>query len=222
MIGRSDNIIVDDETYSLSDYKNKFNIDRSLFRKQIVLESKVSEISNTNKNPKEEDVISFLKLLKFTNIIQDIKNIYLSQNNIETYKKVKGELLNAYGGLDSDKIEEEIYLMDRSLEKLNIELKNVSEQIKKLELPGIKQDIISEYSDKNKELKRLKLNYEKNKLEYHRLEEFIENFNKVDLKSNHILKIYKKSKIKLPEKIGKKLEEVEKFHLKVFEERKEF
>ena len=71
-------------------------------------------------------------------------------------------------------------------------------------------------------MKKLQIKYEKNKIESERLHNFIEDSNKVDISTEHILKIYKKTEQEIPNMIKKKLEEVEKFHQKVYEERKEF
>ena len=74
ILGNSKEITVNDEIYSLSEYKKIFSINRSLYTKQIILSKKNNEISNRDK-PSEDDVLSVLKLLNLKDIVNNIKKI---------------------------------------------------------------------------------------------------------------------------------------------------
>lgn len=63
--------------------------------------------------------------------------------------------------------------------------------------------------------KQLIINKKSNEISYHT------NPNKVDISSEHILAIYEKTKLEVPELVKRKIEEVEAFHQKVYDERKE-
>ena len=221
ILGNSKEITVNDEIYSLSEYKKIFSINRSLYTKQIILSKKNNEISNRDK-PSEDDVLSVLKLLNLKDIVNNIKNIYTLQNNIKDLKKSKQNLLSLYSKSNIEEIDKEIFFIDKEVEKKEIELKKISNKIQKLEVSDIQKDTIKEYENKSQKLKKLQIKYEKNKIESERLHNFIEDSNKVDISTEHILKIYKKTEQEIPNMIKKKLEEVEKFHQKVYEERKEF
>lgn len=221
ILGSSDTITINNEPYQLTEYKNKFQIKRSVYDKQIILTRKVTDISS-NVNPQKDDYIACLKLLNLSNTIEDIQNIYLSQDNIKEYKNNKKELVSFYGNINLDQISEEIYFIDKEVTRLTEELKIISNKIKEIEISDMQQDIVEEYADKSKKLKILKATYEKNKIECERLIEFIDNSNKVDVTTKHILSIYEKSMQEIPNMVVKKLEEVEIFHQKVFEERKIF
>ena len=52
--------------------------------------------------------------------------------------------------------------------------------------------------------------------------QFIEDSNKVDITSEHILAIFNKAKQEVPDMVKKTIDEVEEFHRKVYEERKDF
>ena len=221
ILGNSKEITVNDEIYSLSEYKKIFSINRSLYTKQIILSKKNNEISNRDK-PSEDDVLSVLKLLNLKDIVNNIKNIYTLQNNIKDLKKSKQNLLSLYSKSNIEEIDKEIFFIDKEVEKKEIELEKISNKIQKLEVSDIQKDTIKEYENKSQKLKKLQIKYEKNKIESERLHNFIEDSNKVDISTEHILKIYKKTEQEIPNMIKKKLEEVEKFHQKVYEERKEF
>lgn len=221
ILGNSKEITVNDEIYSLSEYKKIFSINRSLYTKQIILSKKNNEISNRDK-ASEDDVLSVLKLLNLKDIVNNIKNIYTLQNNIKDLKKSKQNLLSLYSKSNTEEIDKEIFFIDKEVDKKEIELEKISNKIQKLEVSDIQKDTIKEYENKSQKLKKLQIKYEKNKIESERLHNFIEDSSKVDISTEHILKIYKKTEQEIPNMIKKKLEEVEKFHQKVYEERKEF
>lgn len=221
ILGNSKEITVNDEIYSLNEYKKIFSISRSLYSKQIILSKKNNEISNRDK-ASEDDVLSVLKLLNLKDIVDNVKNIYTLQNNIKNLKKSKQNLLSLYSKSDIKEIDKEIYFIDKEVEKKEIELEKITNKIQKLEVSDIQKDMIKDYEDKSQKLKKLQIKYEKNRIENERLHNFIEDSNKVDISTEHILKIYRKTEQEIPNMIKKKLEEVEKFHQKVYEERKEF
>lgn len=221
ILGNSDNIFIDGVPYTLTDYKNHFNIKRLVYGKQIILSKKSTEIS-VRSNPSSDDVIDCLSLLQLENILEDIDIIYKSQNKIKDYKKQKNEMIHFYGEIDIKEIDEEIYFVDKEVKRLTSELEKIVTKIKGIEVSELQQDVVKEYADKSKLLKKIKSEYEKNRLECERLIDFIENSNKIDVSSEHILAIFEKTKQEVPEMIKRKLQEVEIFHKKVYEERKEF
>ena len=170
----------------------------------------------------KEDVISCLELLGLIDILKEINNIYNAQDRIKELKKNKSELVSFYGNFDIKQIDEEIYFIDKEVERLSIELEKVGNKIKTIEISEVQKDIVKEYSEKSEELKRIKRNYEINKFESDRLLKFIEDSNKVDISSEHILAIFNKARQEVPEMVKKTINEVEEFHKKVYEERKEF
>lgn len=221
ILGTSEFIYVDNVPYTLTDYKNHFNIKRSLYSKQFIIKTKSTEISYRS-NPNKEDVVSYLDLLHLDNILDSIDEIYMSQDKIKEYKKSKNELIAFYGDFDAKQIDEEIYFVDKEVKRLTKELELISDKIKKIEVSELQHNIVEEYANKSKHLKKIKIEYERNKMECERLIEFIENSNKVDVSSEHILAIYEKAKQEVPDMIKKSIQEVELFHKKVYEERKQF
>lgn len=221
ILGNSESIYINGEPYTLTDYKEYLGIKRSLYSKQIILKKKSTEISFRT-NPSKEDVISCLELLQLNDILDSIDKIYKSQDKIKELKTSKKELISFYGNFDVKQINEEIYFIDKEVDRLTLNLLEISKKIKSIQISEIQKDIVSEYANKSKELKGLKSQFERKRLEYERLIQFITNSNKVDISSEHILAIFEKAKQEVPEMVQKSLYEVEEFHKKVYEERKEF
>ena len=221
ILGNSDEIYINNTPYSLTDYKNYFGIKRSLYSKQFILSKKSTEISYGT-NPSKDDVISCLELLNLLDMLDAINNIYKSQDKISKLKDNKKEMVSFYGNFDIKQIDEEIYFIDKEVERVTAELKRISQKIKSIEISDIQRNIVEEYAEKSKQLKNLKIKYEQNRLECERLMQFIENSNKIDISSEHILVIFKKAQQEVPEMVQRSIQEVEEFHKKVYEERKEF
>lgn len=220
-LGNSEEIFVNENLYPLTDYKLFFNIKRGMYGKQFIINKKANEISYRT-NPSKDDVLNYLDLLKLTEIIKSIQEIYESQDRIKEYKKNKQDLISFYGDFDIKQIDEEIYFVEKEVKRLTKELNNVSQKIKNIEVSEIQINIVEEYAAKSEKLKRVKRTFESNKLECERLDDFINSSNKLDISSEHIIAIYEKAKQEVPDMVRKTVQEVEIFHHKVFDERKEF
>ncbi len=221
ILGNIEGILIDNRPYTLTEYKIFFNISRSEVSRQLLVNKK-SHVISRQTNPNKEDVLCYLNLLGLTDIIDKIENIYNAQDKIKSLKDNKQELISFYGNFDAKQIDEEIYFIDKEIERLTKELEVITEKIKRIEVSTIQKSVVEEYSTKS-ELLKLKISeYQKSKVESQRLINFIESSNKIDVTSEHILAIYNKTKLEVPEYVKKELNEVEAFHKKVFEERKEF
>ncbi|MBI0153770.1 DUF2326 domain-containing protein [Gilliamella sp. W8128] len=221
ILGNPDSIYINNENVTLTDYKKHFSIRRSLYNKQLILNKKSTEISYIT-HASKDDVISCLELLGLSDILDKIDNIYKSQDRIQELKKNKKELISFYGEVDVKQIDEQIYFIDKEVERLDIDLEKIAQNIKSIEISDIQKNIVDEYSLKSNQLKKLKTEYEIKKFECERLDQFIEDSNKVDISSKHLLAIFEKAKQEVPEMVKRNFHEVEEFHKSVYEERKEF
>lgn len=221
ILGKSEDIFIDDKQYSLTKYKDFFNIKRSKYGKQLIINKKANEISSRT-NPNEDDILDFLDLLKLDKLLESVKAIYSSQDVIKKYKQNKKDLIAFYGDFNLKQIDEEIYFVDKEVTRLTQEVDVISNKIKKIEIADLQTNVVEDYARKSFELKKTKSALERNKIECNRLIEFIDSSNKVDISSEHILEIYKRTKQEVPDLVKRKIQEVEIFHQKVFEERKEF
>lgn len=220
VIGKKE-LILNGKRKSLSEYKKLLDIDRSIYGKQIIINKKANIIS-INSNASKDDNINFITLLKINKVIESIEKIYESQEEIKSLKKNKDELIGLYEGVDTDKIDEEIYFVDKEVERLESQIEEVSNRIKNIEISSLQKNVLDEYSIKSKELKKNRSSLHRLKLEAERLTRFVEDSNKVDITSEHIIAIYNKAMIEVPELVKRKLDDVETFHKKVYDERKEF
>lgn len=220
IIGSSKEIFLDGKQKSLTEYKESLNIDRGFYNKQIII-SKKSSIISTNTKANKEDNINFMQLLNLSEIIDSIEKIYKSQEKIKRLKNNKSELIDIYDKVNSNKIDEEIYFIEKEVKELEGKIGNITKKIKRIEISDLQNNVVEEYSIKSSELKRIKTTLERIKVERNRLEKFIEDSDKIDIKSEHILAIYNRVKIEIPDIIKRTLEEVEKFHKTVYDERKD-
>ena len=69
-LGNSDEMYIDGKGYSLSEYKDFFQLKRRLLGKQIILSKKSTEISQRT-NAGKDDVISCLELLNLKDILEE-------------------------------------------------------------------------------------------------------------------------------------------------------
>lgn len=220
-LGNSNEILINNEPKTLTEYKQIFDIKRSRISKQLLVNKKVSNISY-RKHPNKDDIIDFIYLLGLTDILESIEKIYFAQDDIKIYKQNKNELVKFYGDFNIKEIDEEIYFIDKEVERLTKEVDKIATKIKNIEISNIQINVVEEFAVKSTKLKNTSSKYERLKLEKERISDFIEKSNKVDITSDHILKIYEKTKLEVPELLKKKIIDVENFHMKVFEERKEF
>lgn len=221
IIGDAQGIWIGDTIYTLTDYKTFFDIKRSLYSKQLILNKKSNEISPRTA-PNKTDVTSCLHLLNLFNLINDIEEIYVSQDRIADLKKQKKEIIAFYGNWDVKQIDEEIYFVDKEVERLKVEIEKISKKIKEIEVSDLQQNVVEEYAESGKELKKLKREYEKRRVECERLTEFIDNSQNNDFTSEHLLLIFEKTNQEIPEMVKRELKEVEEFHRKVYKERQVF
>uniref|UniRef100_UPI003F495FC6 DUF2326 domain-containing protein n=1 Tax=Niallia taxi TaxID=2499688 RepID=UPI003F495FC6 len=220
-LGNSEKIYINSIPYTLGEYKHFFNIDRGKISKQLLVSKKASDISYRS-NPSKDDVVNFLQLLGFEKMLNGIINIYDAQDKIKEYKKNRNELISFYGDIDSKQINEEIYFVDKEVERLTSKLKEISGKIKQIEISELQTNIVEEYTSKSNSLKKKKAKAEIGRIEIKRLDEFIISSNKTDIKSEHIIAIYKRANIEVPDMVKKEIKEVEEFHNTVYKERKEF
>lgn len=212
-------ILIDNESYTHEEYKKYFEIDRELFHKQIVLYPRGGLISYT-KYPIKSDMINFLKLINLEELVDMTDKIYSGQDEIKKLKDNKEKLLKFLN--QSDKIDENIFLLKKDIEKLEKDVAEISGKIRTLQTSDIKENIIEEYERKNIEFKELKQEIFINNTEIERMKKFLKEYEDVDVSSKSIFNLYKKAKVEVPELIKRKIEDVESFHKNVYDDRKEF
>jgi hypothetical protein len=221
ILGDTKNIFINEEAYELTEYKNFFKIDRTLFRNQIILATRKNLINSYNTKPNREEMLSFLKLIGINpSIIEDTDKIYSIQDEIKNLKKSKEEFLIILDELEEKKIKEQVFYLEKEIKRLEDSLKEIDNKIKNIQITDIKKDIIEEYTRKNIEFKKIEEQIFSNNIEIERMESFIKEYDNIDISTGYILKLYEKAKFEIPSLVKKELTDVEKFHQNIYSDRK--
>lgn len=220
-IGDVNNNKIDDEHYSLSEYKKFFSIERSMFDKQILLEEKKSLISS-RQNPTEIDYRVILKLLGFEKLSEIISEIYNIQDSIKDLKKNKKIFMSSIGINNDKEVQEYIFLIEKDVENYEEKIKKTANEIKKLELTNLKDNAYERYATLNAEYKDIKNQINIYDFEIKRLSRFIKDSESSDIKSKDLKLIFDRANIDLPGYVERTLDEAEQFHKKVYLDRKEY
>lgn len=218
ILGNSE-LEVDGKKYSIVEYKEKFQIERSLHSKQIFLKQKVNLIGNRSEASKD-DFIALLKLLNLVDVSDETNEYYLIQNNIKDIKNFEKKFMTLFKGREIEEIEERIFLLNKEINEKENRLQEIEKNISNINVSEDKQVLMDEYADKNYALKLLQADYQKLRIEKKRLTKSANELTYMDITSNEIEKLYDKAKFELPEVVLRRLAEVEKFHKSVFLDRK--
>ncbi len=221
VIGNPENNIIDNRAYSFEEYKNFFSIKRRLLDKQVFLVEKNSLIS-PRQYPDCNDHLDFLKLLKLEDVGTKVNEIYETQDLIKELKNNRKSLLSSYNLIDLSELEAEIFLVDKKVDEYEGRLKSVTKKIESIQISDLKEDVFQEYTAENSQLKNIKHNMELKKIEKERLERFIAESDKSDIKSKDVLAIYNQANIEVPDMVRKEIQQVQEFHKKVYLERKQY
>lgn len=218
ILGNSE-LEIEGEKYSINEYKDKFQIERSLLSKQIFLNQKVNLIGNRS-DASKDDFIALLKLLNLADVSDETNEYYLIQDNIKDIKKFEKKFMTLFKGREIEEIEERIFLLNKEIDEKENKLQEIEKNISNINVSEDKQALMDEYADKNYALKLLQADYQKLRIEKKRLKKSADELTHMDITSNEIKKLYDKAKFELPELILRRLAEVEKFHESVFLDRK--
>lgn len=220
-IGR-DVILVDKKPYPLQQYKELFQINRSIYDKQVSMTQKVGLINPRSKHPAKQEVADFLYLLKFTNTQKIVLKIFEIQDELDTTKKMLTNIKHIYletNGAEQIDIDGEIYNTDKKIEMFKMQIDSIHEKIENIQLSTLHQDASDQYYQANRKLKLLLAKINSKKLEQERLAAFVNDSMKSDVKKEHIKVIFEKANQEVPDMVFKRLEEVEAFHKSVVDDR---
>lgn len=219
-LGDSSKNTINNVEYTLKAYKNFFSIKRNFLDKQVFFEEKNSLISSRQK-PSCDDYLSFLTLLKLDDVGELAGEIYKKQDLIGELKKEEKNFMDSHNMEESSELEEEIFLVDKRVDEYEEELKNITAKIEKIQIHDLKEDVFEQYTEESTRHKNIKRNIELTKIEQTRLKRFIEDSNKIDVKSEDVMAIFQQAKIEIPDMVKREINEVQRFHEKVYLERRE-
>lgn len=220
VIGNS-NMIVDGEEYRLEDYKKRFGINRKYYGKQIILEPK-GNILGYNKSTTKDDISVFLEMINFDKLSKAFMKVTDNQDDIKVLKSQKKSMIELLDDINENEVDQEIFFINQKIAEYEDSLQKLMRNIEDLDINDEQSKVLNEYQKLNESIKNLK--YEKLKLttENKSMLEFIEESQNLDIKNKHIVKLYEKANIEVPEMVRVKLSEVEEFHKKMYIDRKKF
>src|SRR5690625_1469809 len=224
IIGNGDSsIYINGEVKELTEYREFFGIKRQDYDKQVILTAKSSLVS-LRQNPTLSDYETILDMLMLDQLLKDIKDIYITQDDIKRLKQNRKDLISTFENSlkkNNETIEQRIYLIDKKEEELRKEIAIMEERIKTLEVSNYKESNITEYENINIEFKRLRRTIEQMRNEKMRLSDYMMEVENSEVTNAQLLSLYEKAKVELPSMVVRQLSDVERFHQSVINDRKE-
>src|SRR5690625_4673064 len=224
IIGNGDSsIYINGEVKELTEYREFFGIKRKDYDKQVILTAKSSLVS-LRQNPTFSDYETILDMLKLDQLIKNIKDIYITQDDIKRLKQNKKDLISTFEDSlkkNNETIEQRIYLIDKREEELSKEIAIMAERIKTLEISNYKKSSITEYENINIKFKQLRHTIDQMRIEKIRLSNYMKEVDNSEVTNAQLLSLYEKAKVEIPSMVVRQLSDVEKFHQSVIKDRKE-
>lgn len=210
------NIFINNESYKLSDFRIFFNIERSLYEKQIILQTRQNIISILP-HATEKDYKSVLTLLNLTEICKSVVEIYKIQEQITSNKSKCSDYISVLK-LNEKEVESSLFINSKNIEKLNNKIDSIKEEIKQLKLTKENLNLQSEYCELNNKLKLLKYHCDSLENEKDSLIKYIDDTENSTLTSTDVEKLYKIAKIEIPDLVKRQLKDVDEFYKQIYVE----
>ncbi len=215
VIGDSKSYYINDEKYTLTKYKEKFNLNRSLYNKQINLDKRKGLISSISKNPNKDDVSTILKLLYLDDIQLIFKKIKKLQDNIELITKYNNNYKD-----DMSVLEKEKFTFEMKKKQIDDEIDSLNNRIQNLKISQDINEISTRRTNLDQVIKKKSEQYQINNIKISKYEEVIHDSSS-DITFNEISEIYNSAMIEIPEMLTKKLSEIELFYEDLIKDKNE-
>lgn len=213
--GDSDSYKINGELVKQKKYKDFFKIDRATISKQFYLKKRTGIIWDNKYSPSKEDLVPFLKLLKLENINEVLKDTRVLQEKLSSFNEY-----SKFFGKDLAKLKEKEFVYERQKVEIEQELNELSNRINTLNISQDNMKIIENHATKSTDLKILKLDVEKANEKIKRLETLIKDSDNIDITYKDIELLYRRANFELPDMIKNSLQEVEKFYIDMFNDKK--
>ncbi len=213
-IGDSKRYYIDGEKYNLTKYKEKFNINRSYYSKQTMLDKRKGLLSSISKKANKDDISVILKLLYLENVESIFMKIKKMQDEIELINKYNNNFKDDISQLEREnfnnemkkkQIDEELNILNDRIQTLKLS-DNISEIAQKR--AGIDQDI------KNKN-ERLRIN----NIRISKYEQIINDSKSDSISLSDVEKIYSSAKVEIPMLLKRTLSDVEDFYKNLLDDK---
>lgn len=215
-IGNSQSYYVNNEKLTLTKYKEKFNINRSLYNKQVNLDKRKGLISSINKNPNKDDISAVLKLLYLDDIQLVFKKIKKLQEEIELISKYN----NSYKD-DIDLLEKDKFNFEMKKKVIDDEMDSLNRRIQNLKISQDINQVSSKRTNLDQSIKSKNETYQLNSIKISNYEDFVNTSSDNSIPFDEIKNIYESAKVEIPEMINKKMEEIEAFYDSLIKDKNE-
>lgn len=215
-IGSSQSYYVNNEKLTLTKYREKFNINRSLYNKQVNLDKRKGLISSINKNPNKDDISAVLKLLYLDDIQLVFKKIKSLQEEIELISKYNNNYKD-----DIDLLEKDKFNFEMKKKVIDDEMDSLNSRIQNLKISQDINQVSTKRTNLDQSIKRKSEIYQLNSIKISNYEDFVNAPNVNNIPFDEIKNIYDSAKVEIPEMINKKMEEVEAFYDSLIKDKNE-
>lgn len=215
-IGSSQSYYVNNEKLTLTKYREKFNINRSLYNKQVNLDKRKGLISSINKNPNKDDISAVLKLLYLDDIQLVFKKIKKLQEEIELISKYNNNYKD-----DIDLLEKDKFNFEMKKKVIDDEMDSLNSRIQNLKISQDINEVSSKRTNLDQNIKSKSEIYQLNSIKISNYEDFVNDSNDNNIPFDEIKNIYDSAKVEIPEMINKKMEEIEAFYDSLIKDKNE-
>lgn len=213
-IGDSKKYYVDGVKYTLTKYREKFDINRAYYSKQIMLEKRKGLLSNISRKPNKDDISVVLKLLYLENIEILFKKIKKMQDEIDLMGKYNRNFKDDINNLEREKFNNEM-----KRKEIDEELSLLNEKLNTLKLSDNISEIVKNRTELDQNIKSKNEIFKMNELKITKYKQMIDDSKNKTISLNEVEKIYYNAKLEIPELLKKTLNEVELFYENLLEDK---
>lgn len=213
-IGDSKKYYIDGEKYNLTKYKEKFNINRSYFSKQTMLDKRKGLLSSISKKANKDDISVILKLLYLENINSIFIKIKKMQDEIDLINKYNNNFKD-----DISELERENFNNEMKKKQIDVELNVLNDRIQTLKLSDNISEIARKRIDIDQDVKSKNEKLKINNIKISKYEQVINDSKNDTISLSDVEKIYLNAKMEIPTMLKKSLSDVENFYKSLLEDK---
>ena len=214
VIGNSKEYFIDNKKMNLTKYKEFFNIERSYFSKQIMLEKRKNLISNVSKNSTKDDYTTVLHLLYLDEIEDIFTKIKKKQDEIDIIGKYNKSFKE-----DTTELKKEQFNLEMKKKQIDDELSDLNNKLETLKISENIEEIAQKRTLVDQNIKDIAEKIQLNEIKIKKYNEILNDSNDNNISLQEVEKIYEVANIEIPEMVKRKLKEVEDFYKNLLDDK---
>ena len=214
VIGNSKEYFIDNKKMNLTKYKEFFNIERSYFSKQIMLEKRKNLISNVSKNSTKDDYTTVLHLLYIDEIEDIFTKIKKKQDEIDIIGKYNKSFKE-----DTTELKKEQFNLEMKKKQIDDELSDLNNKLETLKISENIEEIAQKRTLVDQNIKDIAEKIQLNEIKIKKYNEILNDSNDNNISLQEVEKIYEVANIEIPEMVKRKLKEVEDFYKNLLDDK---